>query len=294
MKSFKIILVLLSIFSITEIHSQQNGFPKLSFHERAKIDSISSINFLDYPYKYIDKDYKINISSEEFKKAYLKYPMKISNYNDSISLITMYEFNDWTASRIASYRINFKWETLGYYIWKSANESKIFAKKLGIKRPYKVYKLLIDDNNNQLEVVDFFSELAIKMNHSQETFESRKNILKRAFRNNPDRLKHATKFHNKRHLERKNRKKKRDSIKKINFLNKKYSFLDNEFNITISSYDFDNIINETLKKQYFPKSEIKTYEDSLNIVVFNRIKNKMAARELLNQILKNKKKNSEN
>ncbi|KAB1159742.1 hypothetical protein F7018_05380 [Tenacibaculum aiptasiae] len=54
-----------------------------------------------------------------------------------------------------------------------------------------------------------------------------------------------------------------DSLKKIDFLSKKYKFLDKKFNLNVDNSTFQKAI----KKYKFYPQKIKTYKDSLNVIL---------------------------
>ncbi|QTE21430.1 hypothetical protein [Polaribacter cellanae] len=67
---------------------------------------------------------------------------------------------------------------------------------------------------------------------------------------------------------------KMDSLSKIDFLNKNYKYLDDNFNISISKETFDKAI----KKYKFIKSRIRKYKDSLSVVLAYELGDEDASR----------------
>ena len=180
----KIIAFVLLFLSFCSLKSQE-----YSILNPVKID------YLAYKYKYLDKDYSIRISSDEFNKAvenYKFYPNKINNYQDSLAVIMMLEFNDWGKCNQATITIGFSWKRLGYYTWQTEKEAKLFAKSVGINHPWRMYELLINEKDNTIGIISFFEVLRTKMINIDNNLKfenlSRKKTLFLALRINPQRI----------------------------------------------------------------------------------------------------------
>ena len=76
----------------------------------------------------------------------------------------------------------------------------------------------------------------------------------------------------------KQRKIKVDSLKKIDYLSKVYSYIDSDFNIKISKKKFDEIASRSEKK-------IKNHNDSLMIVLYEELKDNEAVNIAFHRIL---------
>jgi len=157
--------------------------------------SHDEIDYLSYDYQYLDENYAIHIDSKTFDKAMRKYKAireNIKSYTDSLSVITMLEFDDWQKSNKARYVISYSWKRLGYHTWQTPAEAENFAKGFNITHPWRMKEFLVDDTNNRKEILDLYAELKVKIikKYPEIYFEglNRTQVLNLAMENNPVRI----------------------------------------------------------------------------------------------------------
>jgi hypothetical protein len=135
-----------------------------------KIKKIGVIDYFNYNYKYLDENFKINISSKDFQKAINKYeffPNLIKTYNDSLGIVLMLEFNDWDHARMAKMRLTYTWLRLSYHLWISENETKQMAKKFGFTQPYLFKDFLSKSaSRNNTYLNNFFTTLRTNLKNT--------------------------------------------------------------------------------------------------------------------------------
>ncbi|MCG8578902.1 MAG: hypothetical protein MI866_03245 [Bacteroidales bacterium] len=162
---------------------------------RKKIDSLKTIDYLSYDYKYLNRDFEIKMSSRKFQKTMEKYdfiPQRIVSYKDSLSVVLMTEFNDWNQANISQFCITYSWFRLGYHIWQTSDEAQDFAAQFGIKHPWRMREFLVDESNTDPIIAEFFKDLQFKV--EEETRKTnldslnREALLNKAFRSNPQRI----------------------------------------------------------------------------------------------------------
>lgn len=161
----------------------------------AKIDSLAKIDYLDYNYTYLDKDFRINIDSDIFNSTINTYEFiseHISSYKDSLAVALMAEFNDWDQLRVAELRILYSWQRLGYHTWQSKEEAQEFAAQFELTHPWRMREFLIDEANHHQEIKKFYKQLLKKVEKETGRADldtlSRKEFLNVAMRNNPQRI----------------------------------------------------------------------------------------------------------
>lgn len=155
----KALFIVLAFFCIT---------PLCSKSQTNKIKSeAASFDFFNYKYKYLDKSYKITMSSKEFEKSiqeYKFYKDRINTYKDSLSVVLMAEFKDWSKVNSGTFQLTYTWQRLSYHLWLSEKESKAFATKLNFKHPYLFNQYLMSQKSNENKLVlDFFRDLKKKL-----------------------------------------------------------------------------------------------------------------------------------
>ncbi|MGE0079457.1 MAG: hypothetical protein AB7S48_16470 [Bacteroidales bacterium] len=107
----------------------------------AEYKRYSNYDYLNHKYKYLDKNYKIHISSELFQhliKENKIYPEAIKAYKDSIAVVMCGEFESWPQRNIASYVITFSWLRIGYYLWITNAQAKELGQRYGVSMPYQL------------------------------------------------------------------------------------------------------------------------------------------------------------
>ncbi|OCA69098.1 hypothetical protein BBI01_17975 [Chryseobacterium artocarpi] len=127
------------------------------------------INYAEYPYKYLDKNFKIKISDKEYQETVDKYGFYRDrvigvSYKDSLTVIMAKEFGDDSQKgNRATLHVGYGWEMVGYHLWISAEEAKEFAKKYDVTHPYTFMVLLRKPNSKDDQYInEFFIELRKK------------------------------------------------------------------------------------------------------------------------------------
>lgn len=184
----KITLTLMLYFTIASFFSQTVNDKKIDRinylkNRRKKIDSLKKIDFLSKEYKYLNKNFSINIDSITFNKGVKDFKFiseRINKYSDSLGVVLMIEMKDWNALRIAEFRITYQWKKIGYYIWESEENSKKLGENLGFTHPYRFYEYLYNESINSEFKLDLVKKLkkrletklntAIKTNSYKEFF----------------------------------------------------------------------------------------------------------------------------
>lgn len=165
----------------------------------AKIDSLKKIDFLSYKYKYLDENFKIKISKEDFDKAisdYKIYPERIKKYSDSLYVVLMAELKDSDASRIAGLKIDYKWVRFGYHTWMSENEVLALAKKLNVKMPYRLQELFLNnDPKVKTEIQTLRDKLFLQLGKEEIKTMPTRELLNYGFKYNPELIELRKKGH---------------------------------------------------------------------------------------------------
>ena len=168
------------------------------FGQKHKVDSsLYSYDFLSHDYKYLDDNFNIDISKEEFKKIVEKYNFheeKIKTCRDSLSVVMMGEFNDWTKARFAHTEVSFTYLRASYYLWISPLEVNDLCENYHFSHPYMLYKYIrYGEDNWDKNMRSFMATLRQKVTDStgnQNALKlSNKEFLRYALSNNPKRLK---------------------------------------------------------------------------------------------------------
>lgn len=109
-----------------------------------KFDSLSKVDFLKYNYSCLDESHKIIMDSVLFNQVLNDYHFEQhpKNHSDSLTVVLIYELDDWDAERFARISILFSWERLGLYLHKTEAEAKKLGQELGFKEPYYAYLYL--------------------------------------------------------------------------------------------------------------------------------------------------------
>ncbi|MFD2939395.1 hypothetical protein [Flavobacterium notoginsengisoli] len=196
MKSLHLIIVL---FLICNTSFSQEITKEMLEKRDAKIDSLRKIDFLNYNYKYLDKNFKIKIPKEIYEKTvidYKFYPERINKYKDSLGVVLMAEFKDWDAVRISENRINYQWKRVGHHIWMSENEVLELAKKLNVKMPYRLQELFQNnDPKVASEIQELRNKLFLKFKKEELNTMPSKQLLLFAFTNNPEIIELKNNYH---------------------------------------------------------------------------------------------------
>ena len=198
----RIIFVFIAVSSFFLAQSQND---KVRLARLKKLDSIESVarkdqkerdsfiplNLIDRPYKYLDDDFNIIIDSVAFKKVINYNPYgKVETYKDSLMRILIYELKSTSGGGIAFHRILYKWEKLGFYIWKSEKETKSIANDFGFKHPYRFYKYLKNEHIHTEEKYQLLNEIKAeirKVDTAVIEIKPYEKFLRYAFKINPKR-----------------------------------------------------------------------------------------------------------
>ncbi len=157
-----------------------------------------NVDYLQYNYKYLDKDLNIKVSEENFQEWVLKYDFfqeRITRYKDSLLVVLTEEFGNKHQSSIATRRITFTWLRVGYYIWLSELEAEELGHKYGFNHPYRFYEYFHTDNDSiwDNEMIEFMNklraEVQVKTNNPNVWKMSTKKFLSYSLVNNPERIK---------------------------------------------------------------------------------------------------------
>lgn len=186
MKSLSILII--SFLFYNSMFSQKNI--NETDRQDIKIDSLLKIDFLSYNYKYLDKDFKIKIPKDVYEKTFIDYkfiPGRIKNYKDSLGVVLMAEFKDWDAVRIASIKIGYTWQRMGYHLWMNENETQELAKKLQVKVPYRLKEMFVNnDPKVKSEIQNLRDKLFLKLGNENIKKMSPNDLLNYALKNNPE------------------------------------------------------------------------------------------------------------
>ncbi len=165
-------------------------------------------DFLAHNYTYLDSSHRITMTDQEFEFYMNKYnfiPDRIKDYEDSISVAMMAEFDNWTIARMANRRISFSWLRLSYYLWLSEENAQLTASFLGFDHPYKAFEHLYykDTSNWDNQTKSFFKYFRNRIHeatHNHNVFDmSPKQVLGYALVENPERKKHFLALQEKRY-----------------------------------------------------------------------------------------------
>ncbi|MCW3804018.1 hypothetical protein [Plebeiibacterium marinum] len=159
-----------------------------------RIDSLKKLDFLSMDYKFLNNEFKIQIDSTTFSSGVEKYhfyPEKILTYKDSLIVVLMIQFDDWPKAKIAKRDISYSWLRLGYHTWQTPDEARNFAQEFGISHPWRMKLLLMDDNNDDQKIINFYVDLKNKLiKNNLSGFEklNRKDLLTFAMQKNPQHI----------------------------------------------------------------------------------------------------------
>ena len=161
-----------------------------------RLDSLKKIDFINYKYKYLDKNFKIKISSQLFEETIVKhkfYKERITKHKDSIGVVLMAEFNDFLVGNFIKNRICFSWQRLAYHLWLSSLDAENLGKSIQISHPYLVYEFILKNSINNEIIRKLIDDLKIKMIATDATLNfdnySIPKLLSTALRLNPQRIK---------------------------------------------------------------------------------------------------------
>ena len=157
-----------------------------------------TIDYLNFPYKYLDKNFKINISDQLFQESLVKNQFIASRvvgkkYTDSLSVVLMAEFGNWEQARLAQFKISYGWERVGAHLLIPAEDAKKLGKKYGQLYPYNMSVFLRSEKNHDAYLKDLFKNLRLelfKITGDQKVNQlSISKLMDEANRKSPDRIK---------------------------------------------------------------------------------------------------------
>lgn len=117
----------------------------------AQIQNISDKEFITRKYKNLDENFDIKMLSKNFNETIKRYRFirsSIRNYEDSLNVALINEFNDWTLTRKASSRITFSWKKVGYELWLNEHQARSLGAKYKFKMAYEL-KLYVEQGKTQ-------------------------------------------------------------------------------------------------------------------------------------------------
>ncbi|WP_157594937.1 hypothetical protein [Psychroflexus tropicus] len=193
--------LLVQVMSYSQIKKEENilisdSIRRYIIKNKAKIDSLKKINYINRKYEYLDSTFKITISSNKFQTIIDKRIKEVKNYNDSLMVVLLYELKDDNAVNIAFHRILYSWEKVGFHIWETPENAKKISNGFGINHPYEFMNYLYDEKKDILK--DFFlmmltDKLKAYLKTDTFTFDN-KQLLKTLYKNNPRRIKLYKKY----------------------------------------------------------------------------------------------------
>ncbi|WP_157595002.1 hypothetical protein [Psychroflexus tropicus] len=128
---------------------------------------------IDKEYEYLDEEFKIEISEEDFdriKVSHLENGGETKDYVDSLIVILNYELNqEFLAVNKALLQITYSWDRVGYHIWKSAEESKDLAAQAGFFHPWRFQKYIESDLEGDVKH-DIIEELRYGLEQKLDLF----------------------------------------------------------------------------------------------------------------------------
>lgn len=176
-----------------------------------KSQTVTSVDYLNYKFRYIDSNYKIHIDSATFDSAIVKYGFykeRITRYQDSIGVVVMFELNDWQACNSAKIQLGFSWLRASYYCWLNINEVKQLTYNMGYSHPWRLYQAIMNPDNKSIEVDQLIKSLNMKLHNADPNIVTegltRKQFFMLALKNNPvriedERIKRLTESYKSRH-----------------------------------------------------------------------------------------------
>jgi hypothetical protein len=166
---------------------------KSKFDRYKKIDSLINVDFLDYEYKHLDKDFQIHISSNDFNKLVEFNQTEVKTYKDSLMIVLIDEFDhNYAAVNISFHRILFDWKKLSYYLWETETKVKTLGSKSGFSHPYRFFKYLKDDkitDKKRLDILKYIRSKVTKSIGRELISDNAHDLLNVAFKENPQRIK---------------------------------------------------------------------------------------------------------
>jgi hypothetical protein len=169
----------------------------LSVNAQELDEKLLVYDYFNHPYNFLDKDFNIKITPEKFQEFMIKYryyPERIKTCRDSLGVVLMGEFNDWTKARIAKQRILFRELRASYYLWSTEDEIRRLCEKYSYKYVYEFYVYFSSQEDKwDDDMKKFMSELRKKVieNTQNESVSemTNKELLSFALLHSPQRIK---------------------------------------------------------------------------------------------------------
>lgn len=170
--------------------------------ENKRNSNLADIDYLNKKYKYLDRNFKINIDSTTFNFIN-KDKMHADNYKDSLVIILSHELQNDKAVNLAFHRILYKWKRVGIYIWEDQETAEKIALEHGFNHPYKFIAYLNNDSIHDSKRKSFLLQLKDKVEKSTKRnldgYKS-EDFLDFAFRQNPIRIEEINKHKKEGHI----------------------------------------------------------------------------------------------
>lgn len=198
----RVLFILMSCLTAAQ-SIPKNAKSLITDEERQKIDSVKTIDWLSYDYKYLDQNFQIQVPHEVFQNGvtdgkFIKE--RITKYSDSLSVVLSVELKDQVATRIAGMQINYSWERLGWNLLMTSTQAQELGEKLNFNLPYKVKRYLEDKSiqeNRRLDILNNLRDRVSQLEQLEENVNelSLKELFNRAFRYSPERLEKVKEIH---------------------------------------------------------------------------------------------------
>jgi len=189
-KFIKSILLIVIIIVSTDVlsYGQSN---KESYN--SSLAKVKSYDYLNHCYKYLDKDYRIQISSHTFDSLAQANNIiidRIKEYKDSLGVVLCGEFNSWSEVNIAHHRLTMSWLRIGYILWLSESEAEKLGSKYNFEMPYELYEFFYKQPEKwDKEMIEFVSDyrhrIYFETNNEEVKSMSYKKIFNYALVENP-------------------------------------------------------------------------------------------------------------
>ena len=182
----------------------------LSAQNRTVTQEELDYDYLSHKYEHLDENFKIHISSEKFQSIVEQHrliPERIEEWKDSISVVTMGEFNNWHKCRIATGHITYSFKRLAYHLWITESKAKKLCEKYNVEHTYRFYAYMKQpekwDGSMKKRMLKLRKKVAKASSNPDVLTMTNKMFLKQAWRSSPERIKDFEKLHKERHAERK-------------------------------------------------------------------------------------------
>lgn len=122
--------------------------------DNSNIQELMKINYFTLKYRFLDKNFKVKMSSTDFQFVKKKYGFSnAQTAKDSLGIALMGEFNDWDKARIAELRLTYTWLRLSYHLLLTDYQTKELAKEFKIKYPWLLKQTIADNSTSKAKKV---------------------------------------------------------------------------------------------------------------------------------------------